>query len=222
MRMIKAILFDLDGTLLDRDASIEHFITTQYDRLTPLKKITKTEYVSRFIELDCRGHVWKDKVYQTIVSEFGLKTVSWEELLDDYDTEFIHSCIPFPNLVETLDILTTQGYLLGIITNGLGTFQKRTIQGLGIEQYFQTILISEVEKVRKPEAEIFLRALRNLGVTPDESVFIGDHPDADVMGAKRIGMKSIWKRDLGWQEPENPDGIIDNLGNLPLMLERLS
>ncbi len=221
--MIQAILFDLDGTLLDRDASIKHFITKQYDRLSSkLNKITKNEYISKFIELDCRGYVWKDKVYQSIVSEFELKTISWQELLDDYETEFIHSCIPFINLLETLDILTREGYLLGIITNGLGSFQRRTIQGLGIEKYFQTILISEIEKVRKPEREIFLRTLRNLGVTPDKSVFIGDHPDTDVMGAKRIGMKSIWKRDLEWQEPENSDGIIDDLGELPMMIQRFS
>ena len=221
--MIRAVLFDLDGTLLDRDASIKHFVARQYDRLTPkLKQIPKSDYVSRFIELDCRGYVWKDKVYQTIVYDFGLQTISWQELLDDYETQFIYSCISFPNLLETLDILTTQGYLLGIITNGLGDFQRRTIQGLGIDKYFKTILISEVEGVRKPEAEIFLRALRNLGVTPDESVFIGDHPDTDVVGAKRIGMKSFWKRDLGWQKPEISDGIVDDLSELPVMLKRLS
>jgi putative hydrolase of the HAD superfamily len=221
--MIRAILFDLDGTLLDRDASLQHFISQQYDRLASvLKKISKTEYVSRFIRLDSRGHVWKDKVYRTIVSEFGLTNISWQELLSDYETEFINSCIPFPNLVETLEILTTQGYVLGIITNGLGTFQQRTIQGLGIEEYFKAILISEVEGVRKPEAEIFLRALSRLGVTSNESVFVGDHPDADVMGAKRIGMTSIWKRDVGWAEPENPDGIIDDLKELPLMLQRFN
>lgn len=221
--MIRAILFDLDGTLLDRDASLQHFISQQYDRLAPvLKKISKTEYVSRFIGLDSRGYVWKDKVYRIIVSEFGLTNISWQELLSDYETEFINSCIPFPNLVETLEILTTQGYVLGIITNGLGTFQQRTIQGLGIEEYFKAILISEVEGVRKPEAEIFLRALSRLGVTSNESVFVGDHPDADVMGAKRIGMTSIWKRDIGWAEPENPDGIIDDLKELPLMLQRFN
>ncbi|MFN6567246.1 HAD family hydrolase [Dendronalium sp. ChiSLP03b] len=83
------------------------------------------------------------------------------------------------------------------MTNGLGDFQRRTIQGLGIENYFQTILISEIEGVRKPEAEIFIRALCSLGVMANESIFIGDRPDVDVMGAKHIGMKSIWKRDLG-------------------------
>lgn len=115
--------------------------------------------------------------------------------------------------------MNKQGYLLGIITNGLGEFQSSTIQGLGIEKYFQTILISEIEGVRKPEAEIFIRALCNLGVEANQSVFIGDHPDTDVMGAKHIGMKGIWKRDIGWQEPENVDGIIDDLGEIPLIIK---
>ncbi|BAZ48451.1 HAD-superfamily hydrolase [Nostoc sp. NIES-4103] len=220
--MLKAIIFDLDGTLLDRDSSIKHFISTQYNRFAPrFNNIRKNEYISRFIELDCRGYVWKDKVYQTMINDFGLQTVTWQELLDDYYIEFRNYCIPFPNLLKILDILTKEGYLLGIITNGLGDFQMRSIQGLGIEKYFQTILISEIERVRKPEAEIFLRALHRLGVTADESIFIGDHPDVDVMGAKHVGMKSIWKRDLGWAEPENADGIIDDLGDLPLVIERL-
>ncbi|RCJ41182.1 L-2-haloalkanoic acid dehalogenase [Nostoc minutum NIES-26] len=219
--MFKAILFDLDGTLLDRDSSIKHFVSTQYDRFAPkFKNIRKSDYISRFIELDCRGYVWKDKVYQSMISDFGVQTITWEELLDDYYVEFINSCIPFPNLLKTLDILTKQGYRLGIITNGLGDFQRRTIQGLGIENYFQTTLISEIEGVRKPEAEIFIRALRSLGVMANESIFIGDRPDVDVMGAKHIGMKSIWKRDLGWREPENADGIIDDLGEIPLIIER--
>ncbi|MBD2211767.1 HAD family hydrolase [Calothrix sp. FACHB-156] len=54
-----------------------------------------------------------------------------------------------------------------------------------------------------------------MNILPNESVFIGDHPQTDVMGAKRMGMKSIWKRDLGWQAPENPDAIIDDLRELP-------
>ncbi|MDZ7958653.1 MAG: HAD family hydrolase [Aulosira sp. DedQUE10] len=214
--MIRAILFDLDSTLLDRDPSIKHFIAHQYERLqTKLNKIPKNDYISRFIELDCCGYVWKDKVYQTLVAELGIQAISWQELLEDYKIQFIDSCIPFVNLIETLKILSKEGYLLGIITNGLGNFQQRSIQALGIQKYFQTILISELEGVRKPEAEIFLRALRNLGVTPDESVFIGDHPHTDVMKAKLIGMKGIWKRNLGWQEPENTDGIIDDLSDLP-------
>jgi putative hydrolase of the HAD superfamily len=218
--MIKAILFDLDGTLLDREASLKHFISSQYQRfLSALQGIPKDNYISRFIELDCRGHVWKDEVYQNIVSEFSIQKLSWQDLLHDYENQFIHSCISFPHMQDTLDSLKTQGYLLGIITNGRGTFQIRTIQGLGIGNYFEAILISEIEGVRKPEPEIFYRALQKLGVTPEQSVFVGDHPTTDVLGAKSIGMKAVWFRDSYWTKPVDADAMIEDLTLLPLIIQ---
>jgi putative hydrolase of the HAD superfamily len=119
-----------------------------------------------------------------------------------------------------LNRLKQQGYLLGIVSNGLGTFQSRTVEGLGIQDYFEVILISEIEQVRKPEAEIFRRAVKRLGVTVKNSVFIGDHPEADIMGAKNAEMKTIWKRSLYWQEAKEADAIIDELNEIPSILEQ--
>lgn len=81
--MLKSVLFDLDGTLVARDTSLEKFIATQYDRLTVhLNHIPKMDYMTRFIELDCRGHVWKDEVYQSLVAEFEIDGLSSQELLN--------------------------------------------------------------------------------------------------------------------------------------------
>ncbi|MBW4687908.1 MAG: HAD hydrolase-like protein [Komarekiella atlantica HA4396-MV6] len=58
---MKALLFDLDGTLFDRETSLQQFVAAQYDPFTPaLESIAKQDYISRFIELDCRSHAWKD------------------------------------------------------------------------------------------------------------------------------------------------------------------
>lgn len=95
---MKAALFDLDGTLLNRDASIELFIEQQYERLKSVfGSISKEQYRTRFIQLDKRGYVWKDCVYQQLVEEFHFVHITWEELLQDYLNEFKHSCVPFPN-----------------------------------------------------------------------------------------------------------------------------
>jgi putative hydrolase of the HAD superfamily len=217
--MMKAVLFDLDGTLLDRETSIEQFISAQYDRLNnPLRHISKYDYMRRFIELDSHGHVWKDKVYQSLVVEFSIAEMSWQALLDDYDINFQHHCVPFEFLFETLDILKQQGYKLGMVTNGLGDFQSRTIAGLKIQDYFDTILISEVEQVRKPQPEIFQRAMERLGVSAENSVFVGDHPNADISGAKSAEMKAIWKRNSIWPEATEADAAIDQLNEIPLLL----
>jgi putative hydrolase of the HAD superfamily len=219
--MVKSVLFDLDGTLLDRDTSIEQFITAQYDRLiVHLHHIPKIDYITRFIELDCRGYVWKDKVYQALVAEFEIKGISWQRLLDDYETLFQFHCVPFNFLVEMLGELKHQGYLLGIVTNGLGQFQIRSIEGLGIQDYFDVILVSEVEQVRKPQSEIFQRAMNRLGVSAQDTVFVGDSPEADIMGAKRAKMRAIWKRSSHWMEPQEADAIINELSEIPMIIEQ--
>lgn len=216
---MKAILFDLDGTLLDRDSSLHQFVTAQYQRFrTHLYHVPVDKYVSRFIELDCRGHVWKDKVYQQLVDDYSISGVSWAELLEDYETHFMQHCVPFPHLIPMLDTLKKHEYSLGIITNGRGTFQTRAIQGLGIEHYFDAILVSDTEGIKKPDIRIFHRALDKLGVKANASVFVGDHPQADIEGAKNAGMKTIWKRDAYWPIAFEADATIDDLAEIPIVI----
>ena len=75
--LIKAVLFDFDLTLLDRDASVRKFVATQYERFHfCLSHIPKEKYVSRFVELDERGYVWKDKVYQRLTDEFNINCIN--------------------------------------------------------------------------------------------------------------------------------------------------
>ena len=138
--MIKAVLFDLDGTLLDRDQSLLLFINDQYERLNEfLSHISKEKYVSRFIQLDQRGYVWKDKVYQQLIDEFNIPSITWEALLQDYLNEFKQHCVGFPHIHEMLDGLKNNGFALGMITNGYGQFQMDNINALKIEKYFDVI-----------------------------------------------------------------------------------
>ncbi|MFS0634782.1 HAD family hydrolase [Mesobacillus foraminis] len=217
--MITGVLFDLDGTLLNRDESVRRFIDNQYDRLgSVFSHIPKEVYVKSFLKLENHGYVWKDKVYRQLIEYFKITEISSSELLQDYIVEFRNFCVPFPHLLWMLQELNARNLRLGMITNGKSEFQMENIRALGIEHYFHTILVSEREGIKKPDPRIFNRALERLGVSASQSVFIGDHPENDVWAAKHVGMKAIWKRHFQWDIAE-ADSIIDDLAEIPVKLD---
>lgn len=190
--MIDAILFDLDETLLNRRKSLESFIESQYKKLIePKFNIDFQKYKNRFIELDNNGYTWKDEVYESLIEEFRLINLSETLLLEDYILNFHKSVVPMDHLIETLDEISNKGIKLGIITNGRIDFQKNNIKALGIEKYFQAILVSEEIGIKKPDANIFFTALNQLNVGPSNSLFVGDHLHNDVIGSMKVGMKRI-------------------------------
>lgn len=194
--MIRAVLFDLDGTLLDRRQSLEQFIYDQYNRFASyLMNIEKSEYCSRFLTLDNNGYTWKDKVYATLLSEYNIITLTQEQLLHDYITNFQNHCIPFKNMHELLQRLTQQNIKIGIITNGFTDFQMNNLHALNIHTYTNIILVSEAEGIKKPHPEIFERALKKLDVKAEECLYVGDHPENDVLGSEQVGILGVWKRD---------------------------
>ena len=218
--MIKAILFDFDGTLLNRDLSLMSFINDQYERFSNcIHHIPKQLYIDRFIELDNHGYTWKDQVYRQLVDEFKIQNVSADELLNDYIKNFHHHCIAFPNLFKMLHLLKSQKYKLGIITNGKCQFQMDNIVALGLDKVMDTILISEWENIKKPNPEIFHRALQKLEVNAFESVYVGDHLENDIKAAKNVGMIAIWKKNTQWNNVE-AEYVVDDLLDLPNIINK--
>ncbi|TCN01390.1 putative hydrolase of the HAD superfamily [Paenibacillus sp. BK033] len=211
---IKAVLFDLDGTLLDRDASLALFIDDQYERYPAFQKVAKDIFAKRFIELDQHGYVWKDKVYQQLLAEFQIPGLRWEELLDDYLKSFQQHCVGFPHLIEMLSSIKSRGIKIALISNGYGQFQYDNFKALGISPFFDEVLISEWEGLRKPDPAIFQRALDKLGVKAKDAVFVGDHPDSDIRGSRAVGMKAVWKYNPYFSPDVEADGVIHDLDEL--------
>jgi putative hydrolase of the HAD superfamily len=139
--------------------------------------------------------------------------------LSDYKAGFSAHAISFPNTVKLLKRLQQKKYKLGMISNGYGDFQTRNIQALGIEKYFDVILISELEGIRKPDPAIFIKAADQLKVLPEYCVYVGDHPTNDVIASRNVGMRGIWKEDLYYTNPFVCDGVIRNLLELEGILE---
>ncbi|MFC5448200.1 HAD family hydrolase [Paenibacillus aestuarii] len=215
---IEAVLFDLDGTLLDRDTSLDAFVREQYERYAALQVVEKESFVKRFIELDNHGHVWKDQVYQQLIHEFAIQDVDGSQLLEDYICNFQKYCIGYPNVVEMLTWLKEHHVKVALVSNGFGQFQYDNFTALQIEPFFDKVLISEWEGMRKPAPAIFNRALAQLGVTAERAVFVGDHPDHDIRASRGVGMTAVWKRNGRGDMVVEADAVIDDLAELIDML----
>ncbi|MGN1401990.1 MAG: HAD family hydrolase [Bacillus sp. (in: firmicutes)] len=190
---MRAILVDLDGTVLDRSLSLRLFLEDQYERLYGLRHIKKGDFIRRFTELDAEGYVWKDQVYACLIKEFGI-AADRDELLNDYVGGFWRFATDYPNCRHVLMEMKERGYKLGMITNGKRGFQRANIEALGMTDLFDTIIVSEEAGCKKPDICIFRLALQELRVNPGEAVYIGDHPINDIEAAYKAGMTGIWKK----------------------------
>ena len=180
----KAILFDLDGTLWDRTAAVRALLADQHEQfqasLSPV--IPSREYVSQIMALEANGSADKFSVYVTFGEHHGLSESLIHCLHVDFWRRMGRCFQPFPEVVATLRRLRDAGVKLGIITNGTVHIQDAKINALGVRELLDVVVVSEREGVRKPEIEIFNRALDRLGVAASDAWFVGDNPEDDVVG----------------------------------------
>lgn len=222
MPPIEAVLFDLDGTLLDRRTSLAAFIADQYDRhAVSLGRVSKTVYCDRFLALDDDGRVWKDRVYQLLVDELSISDMTWAELLADYEQAFCRHAQPLPDAEHAVRVLRDRGLKLGVVTNGHSPFQERSLDAIGLGGFFDTVLVSLAEGVRKPDPEVFHRALARLHVDAAYAVFVGDNPVSDIAGARGAGMRTIWIDAADGTACPDADATCRDLHDLPALVETM-
>jgi putative hydrolase of the HAD superfamily len=212
---IRAVLFDLDGTLLDRHRSLELFIRDQWSRFVAgIHSVGQDEYVQTLIARDHAGYGPRGELFSGAVAHFGLPAPLADTLRQDFRAGFARACVLFPDALPTLRGLRSAGFSLGLITNGSVGMQTRKLECLALAPLFDTVLISDAEGVHKPDPEIFRRALQRLGVEAAHACYVGNHPAVDVAGAKAAGLMGIWRRDPFFETPRVADAIVDGVGDL--------
>jgi putative hydrolase of the HAD superfamily len=216
---VHAVVFDLDGTLLDRRLSFERFVRDQWERFAEvLKAVAQEQYVRTLIERDGDGYAPRDELFAGMVAQFELPPALAATLLQDYRAGFPSACLLFPDASQTLSALRASGRKLGLITNGSVRMQSAKLACLALSPMFDTVLISDAEGISKPKREIFDRALERLNVTPAHAVYVGDHPEVDVTGARAAGMRAVWRRDAGDSRVVEADAVVESLGDLLTLL----
>ncbi len=127
-------------------------------------------------------------------------------------------CIVFPEENKsTLEEVKEKGYLTAIVSNfDYAPTAHALIDKYDIGRFFEQIVISEEVGWRKPKDIIFKRALELLKIEPEDALFVGDNFNADVRGAKAVGIKTVWlSKNLASQETgPPPDYTIEKLPQL--------
>src|ERR1041384_6313858 len=107
---IQAVIFDLDGTLLDRRRSFDRFVRDQWQRFAHfLKTVEREQYVQTLIELDRDGYAPREGLFTGMIARFELPSGLAETLLKDYRAGFPSACLLFPDAAQTLSFLRVSG-----------------------------------------------------------------------------------------------------------------
>jgi putative hydrolase of the HAD superfamily len=212
---IRAVLFDIDGTLYDRDAAMLSLADEQYAVFRGrMPAVDKSVFVARLLDIDDHGYRLRSEVYGRLAEEFGLDNTVAVELERHFWQEYARRCDVSDDTRITLETLRSAGKKLGVISNGQTTWQMTKLEGLGLVSCFDTVLISESEGIRKPDPRIFHRAVERLGVAPDEAMFVGDQPQVDAEGAHNAGLIGVWVRKPYWTLNIEDVLVVDRLSEI--------
>lgn len=195
MSGFKAMLFDLDDTLIDRDKAVDNMFLNIFEKCyEDVKHTTKSEMLQRFKEYDKRsyGNSDKTKVLESLFNEFPPKYRLPSHDIQDFWNNHFPQC--FSVNQSTINILNTikEQVEVAIITNGSTQRQKAKIINTNLNSCFDTIIISEEVGLSKPDKRIFELALNRLNVRPESALFVGDNLELDIGGSQSANIKGIW------------------------------
>jgi putative hydrolase of the HAD superfamily len=245
--MVKAVVFDLGGTLLHyQDGEHAGFrnVTHRGLRAIHAELIVRgveppseesflaavdehigAAYMASLQEL--RGGSMETAV-QKAITEMGIAVDKglWVGLRQQFYAVIDGIVFPREGVGETLAALRERGYQLGLLSNTFwaADLHDRHLEEHALLDFFPIRVYSSDEPHVKPHPLIFQETLARMGAAAQEAAYVGDRLDVDVMGAQRAGMRAVLIRSPYHDEESEtivPDAIIDELPELPAALEAL-
>jgi HAD superfamily hydrolase (TIGR01549 family) len=177
-------LFDLDNTLLDRDAAFSRWASTFID-----DHGLSRDAQSVIESADDDGLRPRDQFFEVLRSTFYIST-SIDDLVDAYRDQYPRCYTVDDATVTAIRRLRDTGWKVGVVTNGPPS-QMLKIEATNLVGEFDAICVSSIVGSKKPERRIFEEAARVCNV-PLKGWMIGDSPQADIEGGRAAGLATIW------------------------------
>lgn len=230
--MIKAVFFDIGNTLyVDKGAGriaalrVSEYLSSKGYDYSPEELweafTSSREFIRVFGGVDFEP--WDLASITLMLSRLGIRDPSLSLEVYRVFVNAIASGLVLDNdAVSVLDYLRSKGLRLGILSN-MGSYDivLSVLRRDKLMEYFDVIVASQMIGWKKPSSSIYEYALKLMGVEASEAVHVGDDPIADVMGAKKAGLKVIHK-----PRPDTPpsplaDAIAMKLSDIPKIIELL-
>lgn len=245
--MLKAVIFDLDDTLLDwRTQSIDwmdynrihiryviEYVTDiigtnsvdERDLLQTVNSLTRSswENARETMQAPHLGNIIYDALASLSITH---PAITVDSLIDAYQWRGMPGVEPFPEVPSVLQTFRDYGLRIGLVTNAFQPMRSRKVElaDYGLVDFFDSMISAADAGIIKPARAIFERSLQELSVTAEEAVFIGDSREADIFGAQNIGMKAILRRRIDdtalLHHKIKPDAEITELGQLFNILDK--
>lgn len=228
MHRIRAITLDLDDTLWEIGPVIERAEAKLWDWLCEnFPNIPRTFAPADMLRLrervmdDCshRSHDFRylrRTVLAAVAEESGYSAELVEPAFDVFDKARNEVSL-FPDVIPALEVLAER-FTLVAVTNG-----NANLQTIGIRHLFADVVTAVDAGAAKPAPQIFASAVLRAGVTPVEILHVGDHPEIDVAGAQKAGMRTAWMNRNGDSWPEGlpaPDAVVSTVTELSGLLQQ--
>ncbi|HEX5146437.1 MAG TPA: HAD family hydrolase [Conexibacter sp.] len=205
--MLRALLFDLDGTLMDhegaRDAALvlhlpaarEAAIASEWNRLETLHY---DEYAAGRISFREQRRRRVRGIHAAL-GQAAPDDAAADAWFAAYLDRYREGWRAFDDVAPALAAVAAAhpDLALGVITNGEGEPQRAKLAAIGLADRFPVVVCSAELGVAKPDPRIFVHACERLGVAPSAAAYVGDRLDFDAHGAAGAGLRGIWLDRLG-------------------------
>lgn len=221
--MIKAVLFDLDGTLIDTAADFIRII-----QLMCTEKgcdIVDAQTIRTQVSEGARAMV--KLVYPELATEDPVFLEHRQKFLDRYGDEIVVDTALFAGMDDLLKDLESRQIPWGIVTNKPRWLSEALLEALHLSQRCAVLVCPEDVKQTKPDPEPMLLAASQLDIAPEQIIYVGDHP-RDILAGKHANMPTVLAA-YGYLPPESSqdlaawgaDDIVENVEQLHQLITKL-
>ncbi len=230
--MINAIVFDIDGTLLDHEHALSKSFFSLYSLMknriphvsfneffTTWKMKTDhyiNEYLDGRISFEQQRILRVQKVFEKWDCHFSIEKPM--DVFKQYLFNYEQNWILYDDVVPCLTMLKNQP--LGIISDGDGEQQRERLAYTEIISFFSSIIISGEVGLREPAPEIFKKSVKELNLSLDEILYIGDQLEKDVLGAINAGVQGVWIDRTNQGRVDSKIITISKLNELPEIIRK--